>query len=109
FSSRSRHTRFSRDWSSDVCSSDLDLDFAVELDNPDNITFSSSIDDQQLEIIKWGNARIDSLNNPFVYEAYDDTTLLRHIVVGPSNPHFIPLEDIPYVLKTTVRNTEDPF
>src|SRR5690606_613728 len=26
FSSRSRHTRFSRDWSSDVCSSDLVLD-----------------------------------------------------------------------------------
>src|SRR5690606_39942405 len=25
FSSRSRHTRFSRDWSSDVCSSDLSL------------------------------------------------------------------------------------
>src|SRR5690606_40380216 len=27
-SSRRRHTRFSRDWSSDVCSSDLDYDFA---------------------------------------------------------------------------------
>src|SRR6266511_5373515 len=26
FSSRRRHTRFSRDWSSDVCSSDLDPD-----------------------------------------------------------------------------------
>src|SRR5436309_5348246 len=26
FSSRRRHTRFSRDWSSDVCSSDLHLD-----------------------------------------------------------------------------------
>src|SRR5690606_40110912 len=26
FSSRRRHTRFSRDWSSDVCSSDLQLD-----------------------------------------------------------------------------------
>src|SRR5690606_40990144 len=26
-----RHTRFSRDWSSDVCSSDLDLDGAVDL------------------------------------------------------------------------------
>src|SRR5690606_40158802 len=25
YSSRRRHTRFSRDWSSDVCSSDLDL------------------------------------------------------------------------------------
>ena len=26
FSSRRRHTRFSRDWSSDVCSSDLSAD-----------------------------------------------------------------------------------
>src|SRR5690606_40361840 len=26
FSSRRRHTRFSRDWSSDVCSSDLDIE-----------------------------------------------------------------------------------
>src|SRR5690606_40055642 len=29
FSSRRRHTRFSRDWSSDVCSSDLEV-FAFE-------------------------------------------------------------------------------
>src|SRR5690606_20680309 len=29
FSSRSRHTRFSRDWSSDVCSSDLSLGVAA--------------------------------------------------------------------------------
>src|SRR5690606_19874454 len=28
FSSRRRHTRFSRDWSSDVCSSDLFLNFS---------------------------------------------------------------------------------
>src|SRR5690606_39380768 len=30
FSSRRRHTRFSRDWSSDVCSSDLADDRAIE-------------------------------------------------------------------------------
>src|SRR5690625_6430024 len=29
FSSRRRHTRWPRDWSSDVCSSDLSIDFAV--------------------------------------------------------------------------------
>src|SRR5690606_40513014 len=28
FSSRRRHTRFSRDWSSDVCSSDLESDYS---------------------------------------------------------------------------------
>src|SRR5690606_40682509 len=34
FSSRRRHTRFSRDWSSDVCSSDLTLsDLYYEGDN----------------------------------------------------------------------------
>src|SRR6266511_4552150 len=31
FSSRRRHTRFSRDWSSDVCSSDLALGEALRL------------------------------------------------------------------------------
>src|SRR5690606_39579186 len=31
FSSRRRHTRFSRDWSSDVCSSDLEVAQAVRL------------------------------------------------------------------------------
>src|SRR5690606_41194539 len=30
FSSRRRHTRFSRDWSSDVCSSDLNEDFVYK-------------------------------------------------------------------------------
>src|SRR5579859_4165076 len=30
FSSRRRHTRFDCDWSSDVCSSDLGLDIAVD-------------------------------------------------------------------------------
>src|SRR5690606_4459889 len=34
FSSRRRHTRFSRDWSSDVCSSDLGDVAAVEHDAP---------------------------------------------------------------------------
>src|SRR5205809_3752267 len=31
FSSRRRHTRCSRDWSSDVCSSDLEFDATFEL------------------------------------------------------------------------------
>src|SRR6266700_7236652 len=34
FSSRRRHTRFSRDWSSDVCSSDLDTDMTRGFDIP---------------------------------------------------------------------------
>src|SRR5690606_41046159 len=33
FSSRRRHTRFSRDWSSDVCSSDLVVGLRPEVDH----------------------------------------------------------------------------
>src|SRR5690606_40834976 len=35
FSSRRRHTRFSRDWSSDVCSSDLDLALIRHAEQPE--------------------------------------------------------------------------
>src|SRR5207302_6760638 len=38
FSSRRRHTRFSRDWSSDVCSSDLALVMASNGDDPSKVT-----------------------------------------------------------------------
>src|SRR5690606_41047922 len=43
FSSRRRHTRFSRDWSSDVCSSDLRLR-PDELEGASLITASALLD-----------------------------------------------------------------
>ncbi|TCV10895.1 transglycosylase [Sphingobacterium alimentarium] len=86
-----------------------DLDFSVNLDKPDDIKFESKIDDADLKIIQWGAANIDSLNTSFVYDAYDDTVRVRQFLVGPENPNFRRLGQIPYVLKTTVRNTEDPF
>lgn len=87
----------------------FDLDFAVNLDNPENIMFQSSIDDVDVKVLKWGEARIDSLNYPFFYDASDGEKIIRKIFVGSSNPNFIPLNQIPYVVKTTIRNTEDPF
>src|SRR5207302_7527064 len=45
FSSRRRHTRFSRDWSSDVCSSDLAADkFGIDISQPSQ--------EEQAEILK---------------------------------------------------------
>src|SRR5690625_5848750 len=39
FSSRRRHTRWPRDWSSDVCSSDLKIGFAPTLDEALDLVF----------------------------------------------------------------------
>src|SRR5690606_39317168 len=44
FSSRRRHTRFSRDWSSDVCSSDL-----VSVDVDDRVTLQVTDDGRGIE------------------------------------------------------------
>src|SRR5690606_40327810 len=46
FSSRRRHTRFSRDWSSDVCSSDLEALAqvkAIALDKTRTITYGNPV------------------------------------------------------------------
>src|SRR5690606_40291488 len=47
FSSRRRHTRFSRDWSSDVCSSDLAPEQKVRFYDIENFTLSQTFN--QLE------------------------------------------------------------
>src|SRR5690606_20215644 len=42
FSSRRRHTRFSRDWSSDVCSSDLNFYFrSVQMPTPNRMNWNN--------------------------------------------------------------------
>src|SRR5215217_7069563 len=45
FSSRRRHTRYWRDWSSDVCSSDLGLDIYGEDELPGEGTWAKRVDD----------------------------------------------------------------
>src|SRR3712207_9394823 len=48
FSSRRRHTRYWRDWSSDVCSSDLPLDLAADLPRVDVVACAQGPDDALL-------------------------------------------------------------
>src|SRR5690606_40394737 len=54
FSSRRRHTRFSRDWSSDVCSSDLGFAGAVRAEDAD----ARAGRQLQLDVVQDGRAVI---------------------------------------------------
>src|SRR5690606_40679022 len=66
FSSRRRHTRFSRDWSSDVCSSDLLINKGIDFNNlletdyydkgktkPKNNELSKTIIDSSWFFLSW--------------------------------------------------------
>lgn len=86
-----------------------DLDFSINFSEPDSLIFNSEIDDKELKITKWGKADISQLNRPFTYKAYEDTVLMREIVLGKQNPKFTPLGEIAPILKKTVLNTEDPY
>src|SRR5690606_41038719 len=65
FSSRRRHTRFSRDWSSDVCSSDLKV-----LIDAEHSWIQDAIDDLAREMMQRFNRE-----TPIVYNTYQ---LYRH-------------------------------
>src|SRR5690606_39930540 len=77
FSSRRRHTRFSRDWSSDVCSSDLNstvsdcssdsivIDTTNPIDNGANPQFTDTVD-------------LDGNDLAITWTAFTDVNLSNH-------------------------------
>src|SRR5690606_40295877 len=56
FSSRRRHTRFSRDWSSDVCSSDLD---SASHDGQEAYIHDPRVKHQADELLRWLDDLVD--------------------------------------------------
>lgn len=85
------------------------LDFKVNFSHPDQLEFNSTIDDDALKVVQWGNANIRNMNTAFTYTAYEDTLLMREIVLGTQNPKYTPLNEVSSILKKTVLNTEDPY
>lgn len=86
-----------------------DLDFAMDIDKPDALIFTSKMDDADLKIVRWGKADVNKLNGPFEYQAYDGDQLVRTINVSPSNPNYTPLNQISREMRISVLNAEDPF
>src|SRR5690606_41171531 len=78
FSSRRRHTRFSRDWSSDVCSSDLAADMEVVTTSPELEALRKTL----LEMVVSENPRleVDPLRS---FSSQELSLLAQHYAVTP--------------------------
>src|SRR5690606_1540451 len=88
FSSRRRHTRFSRDWSSDVCSSDLKLTGKLHVAVGD-------MDDYYLnEAVYLMQAALDSLSDPPARASFEYGRRMGHCWIGYSRER--PGEDLDY-------------
>src|SRR5690606_34389191 len=89
-SSRRRHTRFSRDWSSDVCSSDLDRGVTLDIAGQPTLTAESAEDllEQQIgwrlpvEHLLWWVKGLPAPDSPSRLQLNPDSQLARLTQAG---------------------------
>lgn len=84
------------------------LDFIFNENHPDDMVFESTLEKENLKIIQFGEADLNKLNREFVHYPIENGRPVRGITVGPTNPSFVPLENISAILQKTILTTEDP-
>lgn len=84
------------------------LDFIYNENHPDQMVFESTLNKENFQITKFGEANLSKLNTEFTHYPYENGRSTRPIIVGPSNPDFTPLDQISPFLKKCVLTTEDP-
>ena len=85
-----------------------DLLFSINTQQPDSMTFISSLKRKNFQINHYGEGNYARINNPFTYDAFDKDRFVRSIIIGAENPMFTPLAQInPYLVKSVLQS-EDP-
>ncbi len=83
------------------------LDFFVDLSNPDSLLFESELKRYQFSVLSYGETDLTKINEPFLYTAYEKGEPIRTFMVGPENPNFRMLEHISPFLQASILNSED--
>lgn len=84
------------------------LDFEYNDHKPKQLIFKSKLRPDGLKIVKYGEADLRKINEPFIYRPIEKGVSGRPIQVGPSNPNFTPLAEISQYLQKCVLTSEDP-
>jgi hypothetical protein len=71
------------------------------------LVFESDLKRDKFRILKPGNTNFSKINEPFMYTAYEHGDPVRTFEVGPGNPNFRTLDEIPEYLKKAVLTSED--
>ncbi|HLT42990.1 MAG TPA: transglycosylase domain-containing protein [Sphingobacteriaceae bacterium] len=83
------------------------LDFFLDTQLPDSVILESSLVAPQFQVNAWGKTDLAKINSPFVYTPYEDGNAQRSIVVGPSNPNYVRLDQVSPYLKNAILTSED--
>jgi hypothetical protein len=84
------------------------LDFVYNENKPQALIFESTLQKNNLHIVKYGEANLSKLNTDFVYTPVDNGRKQRSVLVSAANPNYSTLDQISPYLQKCVLTTEDP-
>lgn len=84
-----------------------DLGMGINLDNPDSLALNGKLYANGFGIENYGRTNFAALNDTFTYRIYNDTGLVRSILIGKNNPQFRPIEQISPYIRNAVITSED--
>jgi hypothetical protein len=83
------------------------LFFNIDFSLPDSLKFESDLTSHNFKVIKYGETDFRKINNSFEYTAYDKGVAVRSFLVGPENPNFRTISEIPLNLQNAILMSED--
>ncbi len=83
------------------------LDFFIDFSRPEALTLESSLEKRNFHIERFGRVDFGSVSALFLYMTYEEGRPVRSFIIGPENPDFRSLEQIPPFLKNAVMISED--
>lgn len=83
------------------------LYFNLDMALPDSLKFESDLTSSNFRIIKYGETDFRKINSSFEYTAYDKGVAVKSFVVGPENPDFRAISEIPVNLQNAILMSED--
>ena len=85
----------------------FNLHFFMDTKLPDSVQFVCSMPKNKFKIISYGEARLNKLNDEFLYTAFERGQPVRSFLVGPSNPNYTPITSISPYLQNALMTSED--
>jgi hypothetical protein len=83
------------------------LHFSIDFNSPKLLSLQSDLEKRNFRIEHFGRVDFTAGNAPFLYTAYEKDRTLRSFMVGPENPDFRSLDQLPSFLKNAVLISED--
>jgi len=83
------------------------LDFYIDFSRPEALRLASGLEKRGFSISRFGRVDFTAVNAPFLHTVFEADQAPRPFMVGPENPDFRSLEEIPPFLKSAVMISED--